>query len=49
MRTTINSKGQITIPADAWEKFGRDASDPWEGLNMTEIMDELRGPIELPA
>lgn len=42
-------KATKTIPPEAWEEFGREANDPWEGMNMDEVMDELRGPVELPA
>jgi AbrB family looped-hinge helix DNA binding protein len=41
-------KATKTIPAQAWEEFGREAKDPWEGMDIYEIMDELRGPVELP-
>ena len=37
------------ISPQAWEEFGRDATDPWDGLDMMEVMDDLRGPVELPA
>jgi AbrB family looped-hinge helix DNA binding protein len=42
-------KATKTIPAEAWEQFGKVATDPWEGMNVLEIMDELRGPVELPT
>lgn len=42
-------KATRAIPAGAWEQFGKTAADPWEGLSVHEIMDELRGPVELPA
>jgi len=41
-------KATKTIPPQAWEEFGREAKDPWEGMDIYEIMDELRGPVELP-
>lgn len=42
-------KATKTIPPQAWEEFGREATDPWEGMSIHEVMDELRGPVELPA
>jgi AbrB family looped-hinge helix DNA binding protein len=41
-------KATKTISPQAWEQFGRVAKDPWEGSNILEVMDELRGPVELP-
>ncbi len=37
------------IPTEAWEQFGKAASDPWGDMNVLEIMDELRGSVELPV
>lgn len=42
-------KATRAIPTEAWEQFGKAATDPWGGLSVLEIMDELRGPVELPA
>lgn len=42
-------KATKAIPAEAWEQFGNAAMDPWQGMSVLEIMDELRGPVELPA
>lgn len=42
-------KATKTIPPQAWEEFGRAATDPWEDMSLLEIMDELRGPVGLPA
>ena len=42
-------KATKTIPTEAWEQFGKAATDPWGGMSVLEIMDELRGPVELPA
>lgn len=42
-------KATRAIPAGAWEQFGKTAADPWQGMSVHEIMDELRGPVELPA
>lgn len=41
-------KATKTIPPQAWKEFGREAKDPWEGMDISEIMDELRGPVGLP-
>jgi AbrB family looped-hinge helix DNA binding protein len=42
-------KATKTIPAEAWEQFGKAATDPWGDRTVLEIMDELRGPVELPG
>ncbi len=42
-------KAVKTIPAEAWEQFGKTACDPWGNMSVLEIMDELRGPVELPV
>lgn len=42
-------KAVRVIPPGAWEEFGKGWKDPWPGLTMDEVMDELRGPVELPA
>ncbi len=41
-------KATKTIPPQAWEEFGKGWKDPWPGLAMDEVMDDLRGPVELP-
>jgi AbrB family looped-hinge helix DNA binding protein len=41
-------KATKTIAPEAWEQFGREASDPWKGMDLLQIMQELRGPVELP-
>lgn len=41
-------KATKTIPPQAWEEFGREAIDPWEGMTIFKIMDELRGSVEIP-
>ena len=79
MKTTLTSKGQITIPIEirtkfrlkpgdilefdeaapflkatktiapeAWEHFGNQWKDPWPERDLEEVLDELRGPVELP-
>jgi AbrB family looped-hinge helix DNA binding protein len=41
-------KATKAIPPHAWEEFGKGWNDPWANLSMNEVMDELRGPVELP-
>jgi len=42
-------KATKTIPTEAWEQFGKAATNPWEDMGVLEIMDELRGPVDLPS
>ena len=42
-------KATKAILPQAWEQFGREAIDPWEGMDILKVMDQLRGPVELPA
>ena len=42
-------KASKAIPPEAWTEFGREANDPWHGMEISEIMTELRGPVELPS
>ncbi len=42
-------KATKTITPQAWERFGREATDPWGDMDILQVMDELRGPVELPA
>jgi AbrB family looped-hinge helix DNA binding protein len=79
MRSTLTSKGQITIPLrirqkfhlkpgdtlvfdesapflkatklispEAWDSFGRQWKDPWPEKTLPEVLDDIRGPVELP-
>ncbi len=41
-------KATRTIPPEGWDQFGTDATDPWPDMAILEVMDELRGPVELP-
>lgn len=41
-------KATKAIPSAAWEQFGKAAADPWGDMSVLAIMDELRGPVELP-
>lgn len=36
------------IQPKAWDKFRKGWVDPFKGMGSSEIMDELRGPVELP-
>ena len=42
-------KATKSIAPEAWEAFGKAALDPWAGIDIHQILDELRGPVELPA
>lgn len=42
-------KATKTIAPEAWEQFGGEAIDPWPGKDLREVLEELRGPVELPA
>lgn len=42
-------KATKAISPEAWESFGLEATDPWQGMEMSAVMDELRGPVELPV
>jgi AbrB family looped-hinge helix DNA binding protein len=41
-------KATKTIPPEAWNRFGEGWQDPWDGLRMEEVLDDLRGPVGLP-
>ncbi|HSH93425.1 MAG TPA: AbrB/MazE/SpoVT family DNA-binding domain-containing protein [Roseimicrobium sp.] len=41
-------KATKTISAEAWEQFGKQWQDPWPGKSVEAILDNLRGPVELP-
>lgn len=41
-------KATKAIPPQAWGEFGREATDPWAGMDVHQVMDALRGPVELP-
>ena len=41
-------KATKSISPEAWDAFGREATDPWPDRNIGEVMEELRGPVELP-
>lgn len=41
-------KATKTIPADAWDGLAEDWRDPWPSKSVEEVLDELRGAVELP-
>ncbi|NNC87614.1 MAG: AbrB/MazE/SpoVT family DNA-binding domain-containing protein [Akkermansiaceae bacterium] len=41
-------KATKAIAPEAWEEFGRGWKDPWPGRDLGEVLEELRGPVELP-
>jgi AbrB family looped-hinge helix DNA binding protein len=41
-------KATKAIAPEAWERFGAQWRDPWLGRESAEILEELRGPVELP-
>jgi AbrB family looped-hinge helix DNA binding protein len=42
-------KATKTIPPEAWEHFGEQWQDPWPVVGVETVLDELRGPVELPS
>jgi AbrB family looped-hinge helix DNA binding protein len=41
-------KATKTISPEAWERFGRHWKEPWPEMPTEAVLDELRGPVELP-
>ena len=41
-------KATKAIAPDAWENFGEGWEDPHPGRGVEELLEELRGPVELP-
>lgn len=41
-------KATRTIDPRAWEEFGKKAVNPWPELTSEQIIEEMRGPVELP-
>ena len=35
------------IQPKAWEKFRKGFKDPFKGMTSVEVVDEIRGPVEL--
>ena len=42
-------KAVRAIDPGAWEQFGRKAKSPWPGKSSREIVDDMRGGVELPS
>lgn len=42
-------KAVRVISTEAWEDFGKGWNDPWAGKATDEVLEELRGPMELPS
>ena len=42
-------KATKTISPEAWAEFGKQWRDPWPGLSVEAVLDELRGTVELPS
>lgn len=42
-------KATKTISPDAWIQFSEEWTDPWPDLTAEAVLQELRGPVELPA
>jgi len=36
------------ISEEAWDAFGKTWRDPWPDQTADEVLEELRGPVELP-
>ena len=43
------TKATKTIPPQAWGEFAKGWKDPWPDLTTIEVMDDLRGPVEIPT
>lgn len=41
-------KASKTISPEAWARFGSAWHDPWPALEVAEVLDEMRGEVELP-
>jgi len=41
-------KATKAITPEAWDQFGSQWRDPWQKMGMSEVLDDLRGPVELP-
>jgi AbrB family looped-hinge helix DNA binding protein len=41
-------KAAKAMAPGAWDKFRRDWQNPYPGKTSREVLDELRGPAELP-
>ena len=41
-------KATKAIRHESWDQFGKHWKDVWPGLSDTDVLDELRGPVEPP-
>lgn len=41
-------KATKSIEPKAWDRFGKNWSDPWPEMEASAVLTELRGPVELP-
>ena len=42
-------KATKTIAPDAWDKFRGTWRNPYSGRSSRQVLNELRGPVDLPA
>lgn len=42
-------KATKAIAPDAWDKFRQSWRNPYAGQPSRKVLDELRGPVDLPA
>ena len=42
-------KATRAIDPKAWSQFGKKATNPWPKLSSTQIVEKLRGKVELPV
>lgn len=41
-------KAVKSIPPEAWQNFALHWQDPWPTKSVKAVLDELRGPVDLP-
>lgn len=41
-------KAAKAMAPDAWEQFRQEWRDPYGGRNSRQVLDALRGPVDLP-
>lgn len=41
-------KATRVIEPSAWKVFGKKAVNPWPRLNSKQVIEKIRGPVELP-
>lgn len=41
-------KAAKAIAPDAWDRFRKEWRDPYDGRNSREVLESLRGPVDLP-